>query len=348
MRMSHDGTVPFVSQTFPWSRGRLCRALLVGLLLTAPSALAEKPADGLLLFQRGSVEVRYHPGDARLAYQAADAVDYARERVAEVFGVSFASGTRVAIVRGRQEFDRRCGRRMQTWALAAALRSGDGIVVDAARVADATANDMRLTIIHEMVHLALFQVEEQRGAPLPHWFHEGAATWISNRRHTIGDWGAFRSAAAHDALIPFDDLRDGFPAEAPKADLAYMQSEAFIGHLVATRSPEALRWILDRFRAGAPFEAGFKSALGIERAELERRWRRSFRRRFPWVSTIWELTTLFTVLALATILVFVIVRRRSRRLRRRWEEEERFWSVVDEDEDDNEDEAPDEGQWTPY
>ena len=323
--------------------GALILLLALAVLVRPATVRAEdntRPERNLRL---GNVEVAYHPGDAGLARQAAAVVRRASENVSRDLGIALARPVKVWLARGPAEFDRLCGDRMQPWALAAALPAESAIVVNAAILAPATANDMSLTLFHEVVHLALFQAEKDQPAALPLWFHEGVATWFSGRRHMLGDRSIFELAAAQDALIPFDSIERRFPTDASRAGLAYLQSEAFVAHITARRSPEALRWILDRYRSGEPFDEAFKNALGISRSAMERGWRKTLRRRFPWLRMIWEATTLFGVLALVTVLAFALVRLRARRQHRRWTEEEEIWTLArqgDEAEDTEESQHP--------
>jgi len=316
----------------------LALLLIIGL---APTRIAEaapsRDSDrNKRRFSLSGVEVAYHPGDAGLARQAGLAVRQACIAITTELGISFVRPVTVFLVRGRAEFLESCGGRMPPWALAAALPDRGAMVVDAALVTPATANDMRLVIAHETVHLALAQDEEGRPDRLPRWFHEGVATWLSGTRHVRENRSAFTLAAAQGALLSFDDLERGFPRDRSEADLAYLQSEAFVAHIVGTRSPEALRWILDRYRAGESFNEAFRGALGMSRKTMEARWARSFRKRFPWLKVVWELTTLFGVLAVVTIFIFFIIRWRARRQHRQWKEEEEMWTVVDGDEEEPE------------
>jgi len=287
--------------------------------------------------------VSYGPGDAGLARLAGLAVQDAAQRITKELGIAFSERVSVALVRGREEFLAQCGGRMPEWAMAAALPRKRRIVVDAARVTPATANDMRLVVAHEMVHLALGQLEKGRKDRIPRWFHEGVAVWLSGQMPVRGSRGAFRSAAAQGALIPFDHLERRFPKDPYAADLAYVQSEAFIAHIAGARSPEALRWVLARYRNGQSFDKAFEGALGISRPDMEARWAKGLRKRFPWIRVLWETVPLFGLVALLALLAFVLVRRRARRQHRIWDEEERMWTVAvaGDDEDEDDDEGPD-------
>lgn len=318
---------------------RFCLPLAL-LVLAAASAYAQE-----LTFTLDRVTVRYHSGDAALARQAAEAVGRAEEIVQAKLGIAFRRRVEAHLVRGREEFDRLCGQPMPEWALAAALPERGTVAVDAARVAAATANDLRLTIIHETVHLALAQAESGRADRLPRWFHEGAATWLSGTRHFGANRNGFDTAAMHGALLPLADLEDGFPADARQADLAYLQSEAFVTWLLDTRGPEALRWIMDRYRTGESFDAAFRGALGDSVGALEARWADSLKRSFPWLRVLARSLGFWGALAVATIIIFLVVRRRARFQRAQWEREEFEWSVVGEEEEADEDEEEETDDW---
>ena len=309
---------------------------------TCSGAQASPGSAGVRRARFGRAEVIHGVGDEKTAAQAGAAVSHALSRIREDLGITFLDDVTIVIVRGRAQFDRACGRPMPRWAMAAALRGGRGrtgrMVVDAKCVTPATAGDLNLTLFHEAVHLALFSLEGERADRVPLWFHEGVAQCISGQSHLRGRRTSFNVAGAHGVLIPFDDLREGFPEDVGQAELAYVQSEAFVCHIVRTRSREALRWILDEYRRGAPFEMAFEKGLGLSRRQMEREWTRRRRSRFPWLRTVWEVTTITGVMALLTIVAFIAVRWRAWRQRRKWQREE-AWEVLPAD---TEEEEPDE------
>ena len=319
---------------------------LVWCMSSPATRLDASPAPDPLRLALKGVDVYYRPGDADLARQAAETVQYACGRITMEFGIHFSEPVKVFIVRGHEEFLEHCGGRMPEWAMAAALSAGNGIVVNASLAKPATANDLHLVMIHEVVHLALGHLERNRAYGLPVWFHEGLALRLSGQSLLRGSRRVYRLAAAQSTLIAFDDLEAGFPEDASQADLAYLQSEAFVSHIARIHSSDSLKWILDRYRGGDSFDKAFEESLGETRSALERRWAKGLRKRFPWLRTFWELTSLFTVLAVGTIVAFIVVRLRARRLHRKWDEEERLWTVVTHEEDDEEfDEEQDGDLW---
>jgi len=293
-------------------------------------------ADEVLRFSLRGVEVRYHPGDAGIARQAGLALQAARDRAEERLGIAFGKDPVVVILaRGRDEYEAAGVSKVPEWSLAVALPSRRAIVVDATLVVPDTANDLRPVIAHELAHLALAQIESESGRRFPLWFHEGVAVTFSGQAPLRGDRSRFKLAAAQGALIPFDDLEDRFPEDPADADLAYLQSEAFVAWLGATQSPAAVRTIIATVREGKAFDDAFERTVGAPRGAVEKEWAASYRKGFPWLRVAWELTTLLGVMAAGTVVVFLIMRIRNRRQRRRWLAEERMWTVVAED-DENE------------
>lgn len=293
------------------------------------------------------VEVVYRPGDAGLARQAGLAVRRACDRIERDLGLRFESAVTVTLARGRAEYLKHCGTQMPEWSMAAALPARDGMVIDASKVTPATANDLGFVVAHETAHLVLGRLERKRGEKLPLWFHEGIAVWVSGQAPLRGARTSFTLAATQGILLPFDDLADAFPEDPADADLAYLQSEAFIGHLVKTRSAAGLRRLLSLFRDGHTFNNAFEEAIGAPRRTVETQWARSYRRPLPWLRALRERISLLTLIALGTILAFVIVRLRARRQRQRWLHEERMWQIVDPEESE-ENETPDREEDRPF
>jgi hypothetical protein len=303
--------------------------LLCPALLFARPARAAGEEEGVTMVS-GAVAVRFPSGQAGAAREAAATANYALGRILKQLGIVMQGQVRVTLVLTREQFNRACGREMPDWALAAALPPGE-IVADASRSTPATANDIHVSMIHEMVHLALGQAEGPRPDRLPLWFHEGAATWLSGRQLLMLNRGLFHTAAEHGNLIPLADLAREFPEEAARADLAYLESEDFIGWL-AEQSPEGLHGILDRYKGGRTFDEAFAEAVGMSVLQAERRWAGPLRRPLPWLRTLLRSLTFWGAMSVATVLVFLIVRRRAKLQHKVWEEEERVFTVLDLDE----------------
>jgi len=314
----------------PSSPLRLPAALALCLLL-ATGALSRADEQPLLL-ERNGVQVSFHSGDAGLARDAAAALEEGVARVRARLGISFTRPVQVRIVRGREEFNRLIGERMPDWAMAVALPP-DAIVVDATKVTPGTEENMGLTIIHEATHLALDSLDAGRSRGLPHWFHEGTATWLSNTEHFAADWSGFNLAVAQNALPKLDSLEGEFPADARAANVAYLEGESFVRYLVRTRGEESMRWILDEYRADGDFHAAFRRAVGTTVEKEEAEWRISMRGSFPWLRALVGSLSFWSLMAAFTVLVFLVVRWQRKREIDEWEREEREWQVAGSEED---------------
>lgn len=317
---------------------------LVAFLAASPAAAQSED----LSLVSGRVAVQYPAGRSALARQAAETATFAMGRILKGLGISVEGQVNIRLVPNHDEFNMACGSVMPEWSLAAALPP-DAIVVNISKSTPSTANDIHLSMVHEMVHLALAQVEASRGERLPLWFHEGAATLLSGRQPLMPSRSIFRTAATHGNLIPLDQIAESFPQEQQAADLAYLQSEDFIAW-VSKNSPEGLAGIMDRFKSDVAFEDAFVIASGMTIADAEAKWAASLRKRLPWLRSLLASLTFWGVMAVSTILVYLVVRARSQRQKRIWEEEERVFSVLDleepPDDEPDEDDEP-EQEWDP-
>jgi len=278
--------------------------------------------------ETGAVVIRHHRADLRQAHQAAQATEEALQQMRDVLGVAVRPPVEIVLARGGEELRHWAGGAVPEWALGIARTSmEDGasrLVIDLPRTADMDlANDLLLTLRHELCHVALAQVEREAQAKLPVWFHEGVAIWLSGFRLGI-DRRPFLDAAGAGRLIPLADLRAGFPQKFRDAELAYLQAEDFVTFLVRRGGPDTLRRLLAAFRREHDFDAAVLETFAVPLKHLEAEWAAGHRARHPFLATLWRHTSLFGVLALATIAVYLLVRWRARRRLRQWEEEDQI------------------------
>lgn len=302
-------------------------------------------ADFLALTLDG-VPVDFHEGDVGAAREAARAVAFSAERLQRDVALTLDPMPAVVLARGRPEYDALCGEKMPDWSIAAALTERNRIVIDAGRAVPATAADANLTVFHEVVHLALARLERNRKDRLPRWLHEGVATWLSGTRHLRGDRSDFDLAAAHDSLLPLSELTDSFPVRANQADLAYVQSEAFVAHLVNSHGIESLRLLFRSYGEGGSFDDAFRAAFGMTVSGAETEWRSSLSRSYGWFSTVVGTLSFWGAMALLTLGVYLIVARRARKQQEEWDREDSEWRVVPDEPDP--DEEPDDEEDQPW
>ena len=163
---------------------------------------------------------------------------------------------------------------------------------------------------HELAHIALARAVGHRRLPL--WFCEGLAVRQAGER--LGQrFAQTVDASLFDALIPFAELSDGFPVGAGRADLAYAQSSAFVGHLLNKWGWNGMRTMLRRIRDGQPFEEAFRGTVGRSLVEVETAWRQQMAARASWMPVI--LGSGLLVLTLGVFIAGGILKRRRARRR---------------------------------
>jgi len=309
----------------PVCRGHGLATCAVGLVLCALAGLSAHAGE-LQALAGDRIVVRHHPGDARLA-RSVHAICKAHSlALSRALGLSARQALEVILARSEQEFNERSAGALPEWALAVALPGRSRIVVKAWLIAPGVTNNLAVTMRHEHCHVLMRQAEVQAmrvpGAePLPLWFHEGVAVWVS-AVPVPGARRQFKIAAGQDALIPFRDLARAFPADRHRAALAYQQSVSFIEFIAARCGEDAVPRILAQYQRLGTLGAAVRAVTGSSLSPLERTWRKKHRSRHPLLRLVIQSLSLFTLMALLCIAAFFIVRRRRRRALAEWEAED--------------------------
>ena len=289
------------------------------ILLAGPARPAS--AGPLLQLTNDRLTVRYHESDELMAARVERLCLEDRAALAKRLGLRFPRPIEVVLARGDSEFNRETGTRAPKWALAIAAPARDKIVIRTWLITPTALNALGPTLRHEMCHLGMFQVERGRTDPLPLWFHEGVAVWVSGSHH-FRPKDEMEIAETQNALIPLSKLRRSFPAHPSAAALAYQQSESMVRFMVARFGPGVIRGIIHTYARNTDFKHAVRLVTGLPLAEIESRWRGEHRPRWPWFRLLWKATSLFTVLAVLCVVAYLIARRRARRRREQWERED--------------------------
>ncbi len=296
----------------------------------------------MLLKQTDDLRIYCHAADVSKIDRIVASVQQTRQDLRDKLGFDFKDQVEVVLARGRKEFEEWTGEPVPGWALAIAHTQRRGIVVDMDRTTPTLENSLLLTMRHELCHLALGQLERETGHEFPHWFHEGVAVRLTGFRH-FQETAPFEVLAAHNRLMPLAKLSEEFPASSETAELAYMESERFVNFL-AEQNHDSLLPIIDAFKKGATLPEAVQRATGKPLAQLEEQWRSSIKSSHPWLFTFWRVLSLFAIMAIGTIIAFLIVSLRSRRKKREWAEEEAVVDAAYEDEGDGETEGEDDDE----
>jgi hypothetical protein len=133
---------------------------------------------------------------------------------------------------GGKDFERLSGMSASSTA-AVAMLSENRIVLNINALSDLTRSERFRVIGHEMVHLLLDRVADNK-AHVPYWLHEGLAQELTGQ----SDFGgAVRLAWAGliGRRIPMRRLSSTFPYGTPEANLAYAQSVSFTRYVMEQR-----------------------------------------------------------------------------------------------------------------
>jgi len=266
--------------------------------LGAPGASSSAPPTEVLRTDRFSI---VHTEKARgAAHFLAGRIEAIRDEVTRAVGRDWAGGTEVRLGLGRAEYEALAlpEGRPPPWAVALAYPARNTVLLDAHSLTQA---DGQQTLRHELVHVALGQL----GSGWPHWFQEGLAMELTGeRRFRWSQFATLAEAVALERVYAFDELAQSFPSRPGDVEVAYAQSVAFVQFLRQRHGVEAFGQLIDRVRAGDPFETAFGVAFHASSGLEERAFREELRHRYPWWplwlatgSLVWLLTTVLLVVA---------------------------------------------------
>lgn len=247
------------------------------------------------------ITVRYQAGDRAFARDVL--------RAAEVFtplGVLRPSEPLTIVLASSQEKLRALAPpHLPEWGRAYALPDEATIVVPSPRALGRWGNETILTLRHELVHLLLAQ--SLPGTPIPRWFHEGMASFLAGEG-TEGSLLPLSLALMADRLIPLDELVGGFPQEAERARLAYLESRAAVELFHRLGGRAGLVYLLENWRDEGELDAALRRTYGLTYKQFVDRWKEFLWRRYGWASLLSEAAVLWGGVTL--LFVFLYLRRR--------------------------------------
>src|SRR5690606_34429865 len=104
-------------------------------------------------------------------------------------------------------------------------------------------SDPVVTLRHELAHIAL---NAHIGRPVPRWFDEGYATWVSGGWDERSGW-QIRLALLRGQTPPLDSLRLNWPRDEAGARLAYLLSASAVRHLATSRGDRAFASFIEQW-----------------------------------------------------------------------------------------------------
>lgn len=215
-----------------------------------------------------------------------DIVQYA-ERIGANLGLSLPSDLRVTICSDNTCFRRFTG----DTRLAGVASSERGILALHAGRLGFQREALSKTLYHELIHVALGNVERGRREHLPRWFHEGVAQYFSDGMSELTSSrpeSLFDSAVASETLLPFGSLRSGFPDDSDGLTLAYEQSRRFVVYIMEDLAGKgeglsALRMLFEAMNRGVSFEDAFLQTFHKNIYLAMRDWREQLSQPYYWL-----------------------------------------------------------------
>jgi hypothetical protein len=181
------------------------------------------------------------------------------------------------------------------------------------------APDLGEVLRHELTHVALD--EAASGHHIPRWFDEGLAI------HESGELWLKRYRVLWDAtvsrrLLPLAELDRSFPSDRSEVSVAYAESADVVRFLMRDDDRARFGSLVQRVRAGTPFERALEDAYDTDLRKLEFEWREDASHRFGVVPMLTGGGALWVLIAALMAVAWFKRRRRARTKLAEWAREE--------------------------
>lgn len=278
-------------------RALLGAALLSGSAVGAQGA-AQEPLDiptGAERYDAGRFTIVAFPSEARLARSLLQEA-VARDTFPGLPRLS--AHVVIALAPDERTFRTLVGTGAPEWGAAIAFPASQRIVMQG-RDAGAAAGDPRVTLRHELAHLALHEV---LGSSVPRWFDEGYASYAA------GEWGRQEVLATSLGLVwrgipTLAGLDSGFFRGSETAQRSYALAHRAVAELAAIDQERGLTLFFEYWRRQGSFERALRSGFGMTEVDFERHWRQRVRRQYGALALAADLSvlSLFLVLLLGPL-----------------------------------------------
>lgn len=150
------------------------------------------------------------------------------------------------------------------------------------------AGDPRVTLRHELAHLALF---EALGPTVPRWFDEGYASFAA------GEWGRDDVLVTSLGLVwrgvpTLAGLDSGFYRGSETAQRAYALAHRAVAELASLDRERGLALFFRYWQEDGAFEPALRRAFGMTSADFEAHWRSRIRHQYGVIAVVADLSVL--------------------------------------------------------
>ena len=218
---------------------------------------------------------------------------------------------RLEWVSGRKELEGALGYKAPSWFAAVAELKKRRLVI-ATEVAG-SQEQLRITLRHELMHLAMMDLGATAFRGTPSWFHEGCAEVFAGDIYLKGSSDSIFWMAAAETLPTLSEYRAGFPQSPVLASTGYALGHAFVERYLRLYGQPALREVLALLRAGEELDSALVQTTGLSIVTEEKALQEELRGLAGLGGDLYS--RLFLGLAVFIFVAFPIVRATRRRRR---------------------------------
>lgn len=263
----------------------------------------------------------FHARDGRIIGSLIDDAEAMRREVVEDLGIDFSGITKVYLAPSAREYqEMQPDRWVPSWSAGVAYPESNVIILKSPRAIRGGRMDLKKVFKHELTHIAVGRAFEGTER-VPRWLDEGLAMYES-REWDLSRISTITRAVLTDSMISLSEITIGFPEEAGRAELAYVQSFYLVSFLVSKYGRESFHRFIRKYSTGKSLEDVLLSVYGLRWNEFEERWTDYLKLRFSWFPIITSTTTLWFLISVVFIIGYVRKRRAGRRLLKELEGEE--------------------------
>jgi len=293
-------------------------ALLV--VLAALLCKTTLAAEGTTIVHDG-VSVEFPADREDLAKHCLEVIAQARPELLTRLDLHVPDEFTVKLFAHSAEYDLFTAGRIHPHSLGVAFPYARLIAIDASLTSLPTAFDFAATVRHEVLHLAIGRLHQETQHEVPLWFNEGVAVWFSGQ-NILRAPRVLPRAAVSGYFYSLSALGEVFPKELTNLALAYEESESAIRFLEDEFGNDVLRKIIETIRETGDFDSALRAVTGLDMIAFERDWRDHLKSKYrSWLAIVSSIS-LFTVLSVATIAAYLILKVRGWRTMKQWDEEE--------------------------
>jgi len=183
------------------------------------------------------------------------------------------------------------------------------------------SDDLSQVLTHELSHLYLHQLLGD--IPIPTWFNEGLAEYLSGKKINISEGVILANAIFSGRWIELEVIDSLYSFSHPHAQLAYIESYTAVRFLEKYIQIKGLNWtnFFDIIRAFG-FEKALTEVSGMDGIDFEIKWYRDLKEKYQWFIIFnWE-NIIWITLVLILIGAMYAVRYRNRKILLEWDKEE--------------------------